>query len=58
MTITVLIAEAKLASSKGEARRLVDQGGVSIDGERVYWSQMHFCRIKVNLFSKLVNEDF
>jgi len=35
MTITVLIAEAKLASSKGEARRLVDQGGVSIDGERV-----------------------
>jgi tyrosyl-tRNA synthetase len=34
-TITALIAEAKLAASKGEARRLVDQGGVSIDGERV-----------------------
>jgi len=29
------MAEAKLAASKGEARRLVDQGGVSIDGERV-----------------------
>ena len=35
MTITALIAEAKLATSKGEARRLIDQGGVSIDGERV-----------------------
>jgi tyrosyl-tRNA synthetase len=35
MTITALIAEAKLAASKGEARRLVDQGGVSIDTERV-----------------------
>ena len=35
MTITALMAEAKLAASKGEARRLVDQGGVSIDGERV-----------------------
>jgi tyrosyl-tRNA synthetase len=35
MTITALIAEAKLAASKGEARRLVDQGGVSIDGERI-----------------------
>ena len=33
--ITALIVEAKLAASKGEARRLVDQGGVSIDGERV-----------------------
>jgi tyrosyl-tRNA synthetase len=35
MTITALIAEAKLAASKGEARRLVEQGGVSIDNERV-----------------------
>jgi tyrosyl-tRNA synthetase len=35
LTITALIAEAKLAASKSEARRLVDQGGVSIDGERV-----------------------
>jgi tyrosyl-tRNA synthetase len=35
MTITVLMAEAKLAASKSEARRLVDQGGVSIDNERV-----------------------
>ena len=30
-----LISAAGLAGSKGEARRLVDQGGVSIDGERV-----------------------
>ena len=35
MTITALMTEAKLAASKGEARRLVEQGGVSIDGERV-----------------------
>jgi tyrosyl-tRNA synthetase len=35
MTITALMTEAKLAASKGEARRLIDQGGVSIDGERV-----------------------
>jgi tyrosyl-tRNA synthetase len=35
MTITALITEAKLAASGGEARRLIGQGGVSIDGERV-----------------------
>jgi tyrosyl-tRNA synthetase len=35
MTITVLMAETKLAASKSEARRLIDQGGVSIDNERV-----------------------
>ena len=35
MTITALMAEAKLTTSKGEARRLVDQGSVSIDGERI-----------------------
>lgn len=35
MTIIALIVEAKLAVSKSEARRLIDQGGVSIDGERV-----------------------
>jgi tyrosyl-tRNA synthetase len=35
MTITTLMTEAKLASSKSDARRLVEQGGVTIDGERV-----------------------
>jgi tyrosyl-tRNA synthetase len=35
MTITTLMTEAKLASSKSEARRLIEQGGVAIDGERV-----------------------
>jgi tyrosyl-tRNA synthetase len=29
------MTEAKLAASKSEARRLIDQGGVSIDDERV-----------------------
>jgi len=35
MTIVDLLAEAGLARSKSEARRLVEQGGVSLDGERV-----------------------
>jgi len=30
-----LLTASQLASSKGEARRLVEQGGVSIDGEKV-----------------------
>jgi tyrosyl-tRNA synthetase len=33
--ITTLLTEAKLAASKSQARRLIDQGGVSIDDERV-----------------------
>jgi tyrosyl-tRNA synthetase len=35
INITALLTEAKLAASKSEARRLIDQGGVSIDDERV-----------------------
>lgn len=34
-TIITLLTETKLAASKSEARRLIEQGGVSIDGERV-----------------------
>ena len=34
-SIVGLIALTKLASSRSEARRLIEQGGVSIDGERV-----------------------
>jgi len=34
-SIIHLLTDAKLAASKGEARRLIDQGGVSIDDERV-----------------------
>ena len=30
-----LMADAKLVSSRSEARRLIQQGAVSIDGERV-----------------------
>ncbi len=30
-----LLTETKLASSNSEARRLVDQGGVSVDGQRI-----------------------
>ena len=33
--ITEVLVLSKLTSSKGEARRLVEQGGVSIDGEKV-----------------------
>jgi tyrosyl-tRNA synthetase len=32
MNIIDLLAETKLAASKGEARRLIQQGGVSVDG--------------------------
>ena len=35
MNIITVLIEAKLAASKSEARRLIDQGGVSIDEERV-----------------------
>jgi tyrosyl-tRNA synthetase len=35
VSITALLTDAKLAASKSEARRLIDQGGVSIDDERV-----------------------
>ncbi|MEE2776160.1 MAG: tyrosine--tRNA ligase [Acidobacteriota bacterium] len=34
-TIVAIIADAGLATSKSEARRLIRQGGVSIDGEKV-----------------------
>ncbi len=35
INIITLLTDTKLASSKGEARRLIDQGGVSIDDKRV-----------------------
>ena len=35
MTILDVLVKASLASSKGEARRLVQQGGVSLNGEKV-----------------------
>ena len=34
-SVGALLTATQLASSKGEARRLVEQGGVSIDGEKV-----------------------
>ena len=35
VTILDLLTQSKLADSKSDARRLIDQGGVSIDGHRV-----------------------
>ncbi len=35
VTILQLLSDTQLAASKSEARRLVEQGGVSIDGEKV-----------------------
>lgn len=35
VSIAAILVESKLASSKSDARRLIEQGGVSIDGERV-----------------------
>jgi tyrosyl-tRNA synthetase len=34
-TIVEVVTTAGLTSSKGEARRMIDQGGVSIDGEKI-----------------------
>ncbi len=33
--ILTLLVDTKLAASRGEARRLVQQGGVSVNGEKV-----------------------
>ncbi|MNC93301.1 Tyrosine--tRNA ligase [compost metagenome] len=33
--MVALLTAASLAGSRGEARRLIEQGGVSIDGERI-----------------------
>ena len=35
INIIELLAALKLVSSKGEARRLIDQGGISVDGEKI-----------------------
>lgn len=35
ITIVQLLSKTRLASSNGEARRLVNQGGVSIDGQKI-----------------------
>ena len=35
MNIVELLVRCKLCASKGEARRLVQQGGVSVDGEKI-----------------------
>ena len=35
MTIVELLVQAGLVRSKSEARRLVQQGGVSLDGQRI-----------------------
>jgi tyrosyl-tRNA synthetase len=34
-TIVTLLTTTQLASSKSDARRLIEQGGVSIDGEKI-----------------------
>ncbi len=33
--LTALLTESKLTASGGEARRLIEQGGVSVDGEKI-----------------------
>ena len=34
-SVSTLLVITKLASSRGDARRLVEQGGVTIDGEKI-----------------------
>ena len=41
-----LLADTKLAASKGEARRLVEQGGVSVDGVKVSDINAHVTLVK------------
>ena len=40
--IVRLMTESKLASSNGEARRLIQQGGVTLDGERIKSADFEF----------------
>ncbi len=42
ISLVDFIVERKLAASKGEARRLIDGGGVSIDGEKIADSKATF----------------
>ena len=35
ISVLDLLAKTKLVPSKGEARRLIDQGGISVDDEKV-----------------------
>ena len=62
--VTDLIAELGLAESKGAAKRLISQGGVQIDGEKIsnFNSQIdltHDLVLKVGKrkFAKIVVED-
>jgi len=48
MGLLDLLVLTKLAASKGEARRLIDQGGISINGEKVNDSTL---RLKIKDFS-------
>ena len=48
MGLLDLLVLTKLAASKGEARRLIDQGGISINGEKVNDSAL---RLKIEDFS-------
>lgn len=40
INIIQLLADTKLAGSKGDARRLIEQGGVTIEGEKISDSKM------------------
>ncbi len=42
ISLVDFIVERKLAASKGEARRLIDGGGVSIDGEKITDNKVTF----------------
>jgi tyrosyl-tRNA synthetase len=48
--LTALLVELNFAASKSEAERLIKQGGVEIDGERVNDPQTKVCSIKENGF--------
>ena len=47
MTVIDLMMACKLCPSKGEARRLIQQGGVSVDGEKVEATDMVITKAKL-----------
>ncbi len=57
LNILDLIVFVKFASSKGEAKRLVQQGGVSIDGEKISDPQF-IVKIKSDLILKVGKRKF
>ncbi len=58
ISLVDFIVERQLAASKGEARRLIDGGGVSIDGEKVTDNKATFLPTSVGVVLKVGKRKF